>query len=180
MVILSVLGLNSAVAAQIRCGEPYTLGSIAQTAYAQLHRETTFAFGGTGYGGNISDGEKAIDVLMEDVAAPNALYELATTNAGVGGLYGLAGLRILNCDCLRDATDRFLKLPDQPEKKNVPFFGTIAAGDVMTLHGCVGSFEKRTAIVEQLEKGEFDSWFEFSKRLKKQRAEKAKTKKEKQ
>lgn len=117
--------------------------------------------------------------LLEDVAAPNALYELATTNADAGGLYGLAGLKILKNDCLKDATDRFLKLPDHPEK-NAGLFGTIAAGDVMTVHGCLGTFEKRTAVVEQLEKGQFDAWFEFSKRLKAQKAEKAKTKKENQ
>src|SRR5688572_23383854 len=71
------------------------LSKPARIALSDLQKQSLFALGGVGYGGDMSKGETDLDILLLEMDAEAALYRLASTNPTAGGLYGLIGLRML-------------------------------------------------------------------------------------
>lgn len=78
-----------------------------RTAYLTLKKVHLYAIGGVGYGGVISEGEKALKVLIEDKNAQEAFLSLVREGTLEAGLYGLFGLRMMNCECFADARKHY-------------------------------------------------------------------------
>ena len=70
-----------------------------QRAFDELRGIKLFAVGGIGYGGETSQGELALDVLIEEKSSAKAFKELIRDGTTEGAMYGLFGLRMLGCDC---------------------------------------------------------------------------------
>src|SRR5688572_1314131 len=85
IVLISVVCLS---AQQVISLEGVSLTETGRKAFAELENENLFALGGTGYGAEISKGEKALDILLSERQAEEAFYRLAISNSGAGGLYG--------------------------------------------------------------------------------------------
>lgn len=68
-------------------------------AFTTLSKTKLFAIGGIGMGGDISEGEKALDILVEEKDAKAVFQRLIANGTLEAGLYGLFGLSMLGCDC---------------------------------------------------------------------------------
>ena len=87
--------------------DPNTLSDGGRTAYLTLKKVRLYAIGGVGYSGVTSEGEKALDVLIEEKNAQEALLDLVREGTLEAGLYGLFGLRVLDCDCFAEARAQY-------------------------------------------------------------------------
>ena len=87
--------------------DPNTLSDGGRTAYLTLKKVRLYAIGGVGYGGVTSEGEKALEVLIEEKNAKAAFLNLVREGTLEGGLYGLFGLRMLDCECFSDARKHY-------------------------------------------------------------------------
>jgi hypothetical protein len=173
--LLTFIFLLSASAAfsQSQCGQPFTVSEVGKIAFHNLQKETTFALGAVGYGGHTSEGEKDMDKLLSESSAQEVLFELATTNAGVGGLYGLVGLKMIKSDCFYHASQQFLKLADLPERESI--MGPIPKGYVETMAGCIVGYENRANVANNIANGKFDRLLDFLNSLRTRQLEKTKS-----
>jgi hypothetical protein len=76
-------------------------------AYNTLRTVKFFAIGGVGYAGQKSDGERALEVLIEERIAVDAFKSLVAESSLEGALYGLFGLKMLKCECFEAEFSRF-------------------------------------------------------------------------
>jgi len=83
------------------------LGERSRQAYRDLRTVEIFAIGGVGYSGEISSGEAALDILVDDKESVAGFKDLVVTGTIEAGLYGLFGLKILGCDCFEAEFDKF-------------------------------------------------------------------------
>ena len=123
------------------CAEPLpqTTNSIQQ-AYEELLAAKYFAFGGVGYAGSTSPGERAFRAVL---ASTNALELFSSTLAkgtDAGKLYALCGIRSLNKISFDDSA-KLLKKAD-------PI--------VPTMSGCFASSEKASSLIQQIANGTYD------------------------
>jgi hypothetical protein len=109
------------------------------TVFARLSSVEIFAFGGVGYAGVTSSGEKDYRVIL---ARPSAMADFERLYAS-GNLqakcYALVGFRKLN-------PQRFKELA-QPLRSSKE--------EVETMHGCIISQELLGAIIKQIESGRY-------------------------
>ena len=115
--------------------------------------ENVFAIGGTGEAGTLSPGEKDLDVILQEKESESALYALAVSNSGSGGLYGLFGLKLLNSDKYPEAFKKYSELPDQEKRKYS--YGMVEPGMIERMEGCKTRLQKRTDIANDINEGEF-------------------------
>jgi len=95
------------------------LSESGKQAYQALLKIKLFAIGGIGYGGETSEGEKAFDILLEDKEAISAFKSLVKKGTIEGGMYGLFGLKMIDCDCFQSEFESYKKeklLKDNKEK----------------------------------------------------------------
>ena len=176
-VVTFVLLLSaSEVHSQSQCNQPYTLSEIGKTALQSLQKEPTFALGGVGYAGHTSDGEKAMNVLLDQNSAQEVLFELATKNSGVGGLYGLVGLKIIKSNCFQEGYQQYLKLPDLTELKSTGF-EDIPKGYVETMSGCMIGYASRIDLAGEIAGGKMDQLIDHLEKLRMFQKEKLKSEK---
>lgn len=134
-------------------------------AYQTLLKIKLFAIGGIGYGGKISDGEKAFDTLFdekESLLAFKSLVKIATLE---GGLYGLLGLKINDCDCFNKEYDNYKRSRLSHDNKEI--FTTASGCSVMPAET---TEDKRLVIGYVVDKG-----FEIFKSMKVKQREYRKT-----
>jgi hypothetical protein len=143
------------------------LTSFGKQAFNELSNENQFSLGGTGYAGTRSKGEKALDILIGEREPEKVLTHLASTNSGAGGLYALFGLRLVKSELYADAHGRYLKLPDQPERKAT--IGKLGVGVVERMEGCLLFHELRADVANEIDQGKFDFWIEEKIRIRKQK-----------
>jgi hypothetical protein len=114
-------------------------GDSADAALVSLAKVDIFAFGGVGYAGVISQGEKDYRVIM---SRPSALADfeklLAVANAQ-GRLYALVGIRILN-------KDRFKQLFQSLNS---------ATDEVTTEKGCIVDRQPFGIVLKQIDHDEY-------------------------
>lgn len=91
--------LAPTMVAQDKPFDSSSLSEAGRQAYQFLLKERVFAIGGVGYGGETSKGELALDVLIEEKNALDALRQLISDASSEGAVYGLFGLRMLGCEC---------------------------------------------------------------------------------
>lgn len=104
----------------------------------RIAKVEVFAFGGVGFAGVISPGEKDYQLILSRPSAEADFEKLLVIGNPQAQCYALVGLRQLN-----------------PEK----FFKALAASqrssqaEVSTMHGCLMWHETMTAIVERIQAG---------------------------
>ena len=98
----------SHVCAQEKMFDSAVLTGAGRQAYQSLLKVKLFAIGGIGYGGRTSDGEEAFDVLLAEKYASSAFKSLLDEATIEGGMYGLLGLKIIDCDCYESELSSFL------------------------------------------------------------------------
>jgi len=112
----------------------------------QLLHASSFALGGIGVAGTISEGERALRNLLRDSAATVQLEELLVKATPAGQLYALLGLRVHDRAAYEKALKDF-RVPD---------------GEVETIAGCMIWRAPFKQIFDRIKAGEYDHSLERS------------------
>lgn len=106
-----------------------------------LRQTTTFALGGVGVAGSMSEGERALREVLKERDAVTRLESALPEASPAGQLYALLGLR------LRDRAAYERALPKYQEND----------ATVQTMRGCILQRESFRDLVKQIEQGDYDS-----------------------
>ena len=112
----------------------------ASDSVEQLRRIESFAVGGIGIAGTMSDGERSLRSLMEDPVATMKLEGLLTKATPAGQLYALLGLRLHD----RAAYERAAKDFHAPD------------GEVETIAGCIIWHAPFKQLLDRIKAGQYD------------------------
>jgi hypothetical protein len=124
----------------LACNAPLH-GAAAADADSILRKVGSFAMGGVGVAGTMSEGERALrEILKQSDAAPR-LESLLPEASAPGQLYALLGLRARD----REAYQRALAKYGQREVS------------VRTMRGCSLQREPFNNLVKQIDRGDYDS-----------------------
>jgi hypothetical protein len=108
---------------------------------SRLARVEQFAFGGVGYAGVTSQGEKDYRVVLSHSSALADFEKLYSAGNLQAKSYALVGIRKLNSDRFKELSQSLRDSKDE----------------VTTLHGCIVSHEPLGALVRQIEGGKYSS-----------------------
>ena len=108
--LLSVIVFSLQTSAQERTFDESVLSERGKKAYQTLLKMELFAIGGIGYSGTTSEGEKTLDILVDENEALPAFKSLVNDATIEGGLYGLLGLKMLGCECFQAELINFKKV----------------------------------------------------------------------
>ena len=106
-----------------------------------LQKTTTFALGGVGFAGIMSEGERMLREILKEADAATRLESVLPKASAAGQLYALLGLRLRD----RAAYQRALEKYRANDEK------------VQTMRGCILQRESFRKLVEEIERGEYDS-----------------------
>ena len=106
-----------------------------------LQKTTTFALGGVGFAGIMSEGERMLREILKEADAATRLESVLPKASAAGQLYALLGLRLRD----RAAYERALEKYRANDAK------------VQTMRGCILQRESFRKLVEEIERGEYDS-----------------------
>lgn len=109
-----------------------------------LRLTATFALGGVGFAGIMSDGERTLRGILKDSDAARRLEGVLPDASPAGQLYALLGLRLRD----RAAYQRALEKYRANDAK------------VQTMRGCILQRESFDKLVAQIERGDYDSFLE--------------------
>lgn len=109
---------------------------------AALDKLATFALGGVGVAGTMSEGERALREILKHSDAVTRLESALQDASPVGQLYALLGLRLRD----RMAYQRALEKSRTNDAK------------VQTMRGCILQRESYRELVKQIERGDYDSF----------------------
>jgi hypothetical protein len=107
-----------------------------------LQNTTTFALGGVGFAGVMSEGERTLREILQEPDAPRKLESVLPNASAAGQLYALLGLRLRD----RSAYQRVLEKYRANDAK------------VPTMRGCIMQRESFRKLVEEIERGDYDSF----------------------
>lgn len=110
-------------------------------AFGSLEEASSFAFGGIGVAGTMSDGERELRAVLSQPDAATRLESMLSRASPAGQLYVLLGLRLRD----RTAYARALETLRQRDVR------------VQVIGGCIISTESFRALVSQIEHGKYDS-----------------------
>lgn len=110
-------------------------------ADAALRKAGSFAMGGVGVAGTMSEGERALREVLKHPNAVARLESILPEASAPGQLYALLGLRARD----RDAYQRVLAKYGQRDTK------------VQTMRGCILQQESFSSLVKELDRGTYDS-----------------------
>jgi hypothetical protein len=128
------------------CCERLVLATTPLDPADQLQHVPSFALGGIGVAGTMSEGERALRALLHDSAATAQLEGLLTKATPAGQLYALLGLRVHD----RAAYEKALKAFRVPN------------GEVETIAGCMIWRAPFKQILDRIKAGEYDHSLERS------------------
>jgi hypothetical protein len=116
--------------------------AIQAASETALQKTATFAMGGVGYAGVMSEGERSLREILKEADAAARLESIMPKASAAGQLYALLGLR------LRDhaAFQRVLEKYRGNDAK------------VATMRGCIMQRESFRKLLEEIERGEYDSF----------------------
>jgi hypothetical protein len=109
-----------------------------------LREKTTFAMGGVGFAGIMSEGERALREVLKAPDAARRLESVLPNASAAGQLYALLGLRLRD----RASYQRTLEKYRAKDAK------------VATMRGCLMQRESFRKLLEEIERGEYDSFLE--------------------
>ena len=150
--ILALALFSFEAIAQEKTFDQSVLSEKGRHAYQTLLKIELFALGGIGYGGSTSEGEKAMDILIQEKEAKSALRSLVKISTPEGGLYALAGLKILNCACFNAELENYRNLPEPPAREKNKHDKT-GKGNVARMTGCFMFEESRLKVASEIEAG---------------------------
>lgn len=116
--------------------EPGTL----QQAYQKLLSTKIFAFGGVGFAGTTSEGEKAFHTVAASTNALELFTAVLKNGTREGQMYGLCGIRSISRQSF-DAHARALASADTR---------------IMMMSGCLASEESLSSVIARLAAGAYD------------------------
>ncbi|HEX8368470.1 MAG TPA: hypothetical protein VF604_08010 [Pyrinomonadaceae bacterium] len=148
--VLSLALLSFNAIAREKTFDQSVLSEKGREAYQTLLKVELFALGGVGYGGSSSEGEQALDILVQEKQAIPAFRSLVKISTPEGGLYALVGLKMLNCDCLKEELTNYRSLPEPPARKENTR-DKIEKGNVERMRGCFIFQESRLKIAGDIE-----------------------------
>ena len=106
-----------------------------------LRKTTTFALGGVGFGGVMSEGERTLREILKESDAARRLESVLPDASAAGQLYALLGLRLRDRAAYQRALDKY-RTND---------------AKVQTMRGCIVRQESFRDLVKQIEQGDYDS-----------------------
>jgi hypothetical protein len=107
-----------------------------------LRKTATFALGGVGVAGIMSEGERTLREILKEPDATRRLENVLPEAPPAGQLYALLGLRLRD----REAYQRALEKHRANDAK------------VQTMRGCILQRESFRELVKQIERGDYDSF----------------------
>jgi len=137
-IVLFVTGSNGFT------GESASQQAVRQAYQKLLSTNVSFAFGGVGFAGVTSDGEKAFHTIAGSTNALELFRAIARDGNPEGQMYGLCGIRKLE----PESFDAFAKPIVSANPK------------VWTMSGCLRSEEPAPAVVRRIARGSYDRDFE--------------------
>ncbi len=160
--ILSLIVFSFQANAQEKTFNESVLSDTGKQAYQTLLKIKLFAIGGVGYSGETSGGEKAFNILLDEKDAIVAFKNLVDKATIEGGLYSLAALQWLKCDCYKEQLENFKKVRLSNENKERLSWAS----------GC-SSYESdnkegKALIIETVEKGQYNGIIENRRKVREQ------------
>ena len=119
--ILILAAFSFSLNAQEKDFDDSVLSEKGKQAYQTLLKVDLFAVGGIGYGGETSKGERAFDILIEEIEADSAFKTLVKNGTLEGGMYGLFGLKVIDCDCFQSEFEAYKKEKISNDKNEEKF-----------------------------------------------------------
>jgi hypothetical protein len=114
-------------------------GESIDLSLTRLAKVDVFAFGGTGYAGVISQGEKDFRVVLSNPSASNNFEKLYASGSPQARCYALVGIRLLN-------PERFKRLSSELRTDKTK---------VLTQEGCTIFHETMSSVVKRIEAGDY-------------------------
>jgi len=147
LALIAALNLTISFGVRAQVNRP-TDPPTPQQAYEQLLSVGRFAFGGVGYAGVTSEGEKAYRAIAGDTNALSMFSAVLTNGNAPAKLYALCGIR------------QFAPRMFEAHSKSL----LIANPQVETMSGCLVSHEFATNVVARISSGSYDVHFKKPKR----------------
>lgn len=110
-------------------------------AESTLRNTTSFALGGVGVAGTMSQGERALREILKQPDAISRLESLLPQASPAGQLYALLGLRAQDRDAYQRASIKYGQRD----------------GNVETMRGCILQREPFRTLAKQIDHGDYDS-----------------------
>jgi hypothetical protein len=133
--------LNALIAIAMLPGVATLNAAAVSSPDASLRKTDSFALGGVGVAGTMSEGERALREVLKQSDAVARLESILPEASAAGQLYALLGLRARD----RDAYQRALPKYGQRETS------------VQTARGCILQQEAFRALVKEIDHGNYDS-----------------------
>jgi hypothetical protein len=111
-------------------------------ADATLRKTGSFALGGVGVAGTMSEGERALRELLNEPDATARLEHALPNSSPAGRLYALLGLRLRDRAAYQRALEKY-------RANNAT---------VQTMRGCILQQEPFGELIKQIEHGDYDSF----------------------
>ena len=115
---------------------------IQAASETDLQRTATFALGGVGYAGVMSEGERTLREILKEADATARLESILPKASAAGQLYALLGLRRRDRAAYQRALEKY-RAND---------------ANVQTMRGCILMRESFRKLVDQIERGEYDAF----------------------
>lgn len=112
-------------------------------AVAALSKIKRFAFGGVGYAGTTSEGEKLFRAILAERDALAKFRTILAKGTAEAKLYALCGIRALDKKALDDAAS------DLKKQNSV----------VETIQGCILDKEQSSKVIQRIAGGRYDSYW---------------------
>lgn len=109
-----------------------------------LRKTTTFALGGVGIAGIMSEGERTLREILKESDAARRLEGVLPDAAPAGQLYALLGLRLRDRAAYERALEKY-----RANGAKVP-----------TMRGCILQREPFGKLVNEIERGDYDSFLQ--------------------
>jgi hypothetical protein len=164
IIILGLFFIN--LKAQDTRFDESVLSEKGSAAYQILLNIDLFSIGGVGYSGDTTEGEIAFLDLLEEQEALPAFRSLTLSATVEGGLYGLAALEYLNCDCAEVFENfRIVRLSDE-NKESFSYAGgcTAATFDAENEH----RKPVLEYLIEGIENGKLNDLIDFRRKVRQQ------------
>ena len=130
-------------------------------AFHKLLHAHIFNFGGVGFVNQITEEEKAFEVIFQSAVSAQLFQQLLSEGNGEGQLYALFGLRATARASFRLEAQGLQK--DEGPGSRIEGFTIIPKGKVRMGRGCILYQQDMQTVIDEIAKGDWDAAF-FSRR----------------
>jgi len=132
------------------------LSTKGQIAYHKVKKASCFSIGPTGYAGQPSDAERAVNLLMNEQDAVESLKSLLREASAEGQLYALYGLYFKDRVVFKQAVDQLEKqecVPEQSSGIESVMRKAFNQPQVATSSGCIILYEYKCVVIRRIQIG---------------------------